>query len=86
MVVIPVKISSVGCIELFNHLLDLKPFNNVLIIDWYQIELFIFDSNILNHLNCMPIELLVLDSNTWNHWIVYKQMTSGSLKILPTNS
>ena len=41
---------------------------------------------IFNHLlylkpfNCVQMELVVLSSNTWNHWIVGKQMSSGSFK------
>ena len=42
-VVVPVRVPSMGQIELFNYLLDLKPF-----LCW--IELLVFKSNTWNHL------------------------------------
>ena len=39
---IPVRVPSMGQIELFNHLLYLKAFNSVQTNNWYLIELLVF--------------------------------------------
>ena len=49
-VVVQVGVQSMGQIELFNHLLYLKPFNSMQTNKWCWIELLLLDSNTWNHL------------------------------------
>ena len=49
--VVPVKVQSIGQIELINHFLYLKPFNCVKTYDRYWNELLVLHSNIWNCLN-----------------------------------
>ena len=67
-VVVLVRVSSMGQIELFNHLVDLKLWKC-----W--IGLFVLDSRIWKHL------IISLDCNSWKYLTVCKQMNfNNSLK------
>ena len=70
--VVPVSVPSIAQIELFNPLLNLKPF---MLNRDTSVKL-----RYLKPINCVPIKLLVFDSNSWNHLTLCKLMNSGSFK------
>ena len=59
-VVLSVRVSSVGQIEICNDFLKLKPFHCVQTNDWYQIESFLLDKNTRNRLTVWEKSIAIL--------------------------
>ena len=74
--IVPVKVTSLGQTELFNHLLYWKPFNYVQINDKCLIELLVLDNIAWNNFTVANRSIGV--NYTWNYSTVSKQMRSGS--------